>query len=253
MKLVTFNIRGDFGTDGENNFDCRKPLILRRVAAERPDVIAFQEVMPHVQRWLRQSLPDYTVVGCGRTADYGDEAMTLAVRSETCELLGFQVFWLSPEPARPGSRYPSQSECPRTCAAAVVNCLPLGGPVRVYNTHLDHLCPQARRLGLERVLERMAADWAELPLPAALVGDFNAVPGAPELAALAGWDAPELRDVTADIPATFHNFFRGDELCKIDYIFASPQLHVQAAGRWTDEERGVYLSDHYPVWAELTL
>ena len=59
--------------------------------------------------------------------------------------------------------------------------------------------------------------------------------------------------MTADIPATFHNFFRGDELCKIDYIFASPQLHVQAAGRWTDEERGVYLSDHYPVWAELTL
>ena len=57
MKLVTFNIRGDFGIDGENNFDCRKPLILRRIQQQQPDVIGFQEVMPHVQRWLRQNLP----------------------------------------------------------------------------------------------------------------------------------------------------------------------------------------------------
>ena len=88
MKLVTFNIRGDFGIDGENNFDCRKPLILRRIQAQQPDVIGFQEVMPHVQRWLRQNLPGYTVVGCGRKADYSDEAMTLAIRNETAELLG---------------------------------------------------------------------------------------------------------------------------------------------------------------------
>lgn len=92
MKIVTFNIRCDFGQDGENNFEYRKPLILRRIAEEKPDVIGFQEVLPHVQKWLRESLPGYTVVGCGRTADFGDEAMTIAVRNETCELLGLEVF-----------------------------------------------------------------------------------------------------------------------------------------------------------------
>ena len=104
MKIVTFNIRGDFGIDGANNFDCRKPLSLRRRAAEQPDIIGFQEVMPHVQRWLRQSLPGYTVVGCGRTADYADEAMTLAIRNDAAELLGLDVFWLSAERYCPGSR-----------------------------------------------------------------------------------------------------------------------------------------------------
>ena len=31
MKFVTFNIRYDCGFDGENNFDFRKPLILRKI------------------------------------------------------------------------------------------------------------------------------------------------------------------------------------------------------------------------------
>src|SRR5699024_12542943 len=104
MKIATFNIRCDYGQDGPNNFSCRKPLILRRLAAEQPDIIGFQEVMPHVQRWLRQSLPGYTVGGCGRTADYADEAMTLAIRNDAAELLGLEALWLSPEPYRPGSR-----------------------------------------------------------------------------------------------------------------------------------------------------
>ena len=42
MKIATFNIRGDFGIDGVNNFDCRQPLILQKIRAEQPDVIGFQ-------------------------------------------------------------------------------------------------------------------------------------------------------------------------------------------------------------------
>ena len=56
MKIVTFNIRCDFGQDGANNFEFRKPLILKRIAEEQPDVIGFQEGLPHVQKWLRENL-----------------------------------------------------------------------------------------------------------------------------------------------------------------------------------------------------
>ena len=48
MKLVTFNIRCDFGQDGENNFEYRKDLILKKIAQEKPDMICFQEVLPHI-------------------------------------------------------------------------------------------------------------------------------------------------------------------------------------------------------------
>ena len=66
MKLVTFNIRYDTPGDGANCFPFRKPLILRTIAEERPDILCFQEVLPHVKTWLKDSLTDYYVVGCPR-------------------------------------------------------------------------------------------------------------------------------------------------------------------------------------------
>lgn len=182
MKIATFNIRCDYGQDGPNNFSCRQPLILRRLAAEQPDIIGFQEVLPHVQRWLRTALPGYTVLGCGRSRDYADEAVTLAVRNDTAEVLSLDTFWLSPTPRLPGSRYPVQSICPRTCAAAVIYLREWEIPIRVYNTHLDHEGAPAREQGLRQILARIRRDRAELPMPAVLMGDFNATPGAPELA-----------------------------------------------------------------------
>ncbi len=251
MKLVTFNIRCDYGQDGENNFDCRKPLILRRIAREQPDIIGFQEVLPHVQRWLRGHLEGYTVVGCPRGADCDGEAMTIAVRDETAELLGLETFWLSPEPDRPGSRYDGQSDCPRICTVAAVLCRGLGA-LRVYNTHLDHLSAGARALGLRQILRRMETDRARHPLPAALLGDFNAWPGAAELAVLTEFPALGLRDVTGALPVTFHNYHRpGEQPGKIDYILLTDPLRAGQAVCWTDEEDGVYLSDHYPVCVEV--
>lgn len=254
MKFATYNIRCDYGQDGKNNFDCRKPLLLRKIAAEQPDAIGFQEVLPHVQRWLRDNLTGYTVVGCGRDADFGGEAMTVAVRNETAQLLGLSTFWLSPEPFRPGSRYENQSNCPRICTVAELLVQGAPGPVRLYNTHLDHIGAEARRLGLTQVLRQMESDLCRLPMPALLMGDMNAVPGSPELAPAAEFPALGLSDLTAGIPITFHNYgLPGEDPCKIDYIYATPQFRAEKVERWMDEEDGVFLSDHYPVCAEVSL
>ena len=99
----------------------------------------------------------------------------------------------------------------------------------------------------------MQADAARRLLPAVLMGDFNAPPGAPELAVLAH---TTLRDVTAAIPLTFHDYFRSrptEPACKIDYLYAGPEWTVGPVQCWDACEGGVYLSDHYPVCAELTL
>ena len=55
MKVVTFNIRCDYGQDGLNEFANRKELILRKINQEKPDIIGFQEVLPHVAKWLTMS------------------------------------------------------------------------------------------------------------------------------------------------------------------------------------------------------
>lgn len=55
LKLVTFNIRCDYDQDGANSFRFRKPVILKKLAEEKPDVICFQEVLPHVAAWLKET------------------------------------------------------------------------------------------------------------------------------------------------------------------------------------------------------
>jgi len=109
MKLVTFNIRCDYGQDEANNFCYRKPFILEKIQNEDPDIICFQEVLPHVAIWLKDNLTDYYIIGCGRDENLEDEQTSIAYKKSNYNLLEMDVFWLSETPKLPGSRYKNQS------------------------------------------------------------------------------------------------------------------------------------------------
>ena len=143
MKAVTFNIRCDYGQDDENCFDNRKPLILKKIEREEPDILCFQEVLPHVALWLRENLKEYCVIGCGRGEALDDEQMTVAFRKDRCNLIEMRTFWLSDTPGVPGSRYEQQSICPRTATEALLQEYATGRVFRVVNTHLDHVGAEA--------------------------------------------------------------------------------------------------------------
>ena len=78
IKLVTFNIRCDYEQDGINNFIFRKPIIVDMVNSTQPDIICFQEGLPHVAVWLKATFMDYYIVGCGRSEDFADEQEAIA-------------------------------------------------------------------------------------------------------------------------------------------------------------------------------
>lgn len=168
MKLVTFNIRCDFGQDGENCFCRRRDLIAAKIRREQPDIICFQEVLPHVAVWLKENLKGYYVIGCGRDENLEDEQVSVAYRRDRVNLISMDTFWLSDEPYVPGSRYACQSICPRVCTGAVFSYS--GGPgkaylFRLYNIHLDHMGGEARRLGLELILKRADREPAFQNIP----------------------------------------------------------------------------------------
>ncbi len=251
MKLTTFNIRCDYGQDGINNFDYRKPLLLDKIQKESPDVICFQEVLPHVSAWLKEQLQDYYIIGCGRDRNLQDEQTCIAYRKSDFNLLKMDVFWLSETPMLPGSRYPSQSDCPRTCTMALLHHLKTNQVFRLYNTHLDHIGSEARSLGLSQILNRIRQEETFISAPVILTGDFNAYPASEEMEPLKSY--PQLIDLTADIKGTFHDFGRSDNPEKIDYIFAESSIRCRQISLWEDCQSGVYLSDHYPVCADLVL
>ena len=142
MKAVTFNIRCDIQPkseaefremlaslpdgvkapavrfpkgDGVNAWELRKALDVRAIRRASPEVVGFQEILPHMGLYLRRELPGYTFLGHGREKDYGGERPMVAVR-EDVEILAYRCFWLSPTPDGPGSRFPVQGPCPPACA-----------------------------------------------------------------------------------------------------------------------------------------
>ncbi|MBQ6256317.1 MAG: endonuclease/exonuclease/phosphatase family protein [Clostridia bacterium] len=249
MKFVTFNLRCDRPQDGENQFICRQPLIVRVMKREQPDVICFQEVEPHMAMWLKKTLKDYYIIGCGRGKNLDGEQMTVAFRKEKYQLLEMRTFWLSETPTVPGSRYPDQSSCPRSCTDAVLMEEEGGRVFRVINTHLDHVGKAAREQGLKQVLGYAEGAGAFSHIPVILAGDFNAEPDSEELRPL--YTTPGLTDVTKDIGVTYHGYGKADPPEQIDYIVLKGGLRCLSVRKWTEEENGVFLSDHYPVCAEI--
>ena len=249
MRFVTFNLRYDNQWDGENRFCFRQPLILRVIEAEKPDVICFQEVLPHMAAWLKKNLKDYYIIGCPRGERLDGEQVSVAFRKEGYQLLEMSSFWLSETPAVPGSRYPDQSDCPRTCTDAVLLEEAGGQVFRVMNTHLDHVGKEARERGLRQILRRAETEAFFRHAPVILAGDFNAEPDSEEMALLT--ESHDLVQITREIGGTWHNFGREERPKQIDYIVLRGHVICDGIRKWTQQENGVWLSDHYPVCADL--
>ncbi|MGI6240204.1 MAG: endonuclease/exonuclease/phosphatase family protein [Christensenellales bacterium] len=252
MKFVTFNIRYDTPSDGINAFSHRSGMILGKIEAERPDVIGFQECRPHVFDFLRRHLVDYTVVGCGRGADYEDEHNPVAFRTEQYELIGLQTSWLSPTPDIPGSRHAEQSPCPRIMTVATLRIIGTPRAFDVYNIHLDHEFERARILGANQLIEAMRAKLARREMPLVLLGDFNAYPTDAPVRALLGDAQLALTDHTRAIPHSFHAY-GAQTNPRIDYIMSRGFRALGDAHIWDDCQNGVYLSDHYPIAINLEM
>lgn len=248
MKIVTFNIRCDFEQDGRNNFCYRKPLILEKIQKEKPDIICFQEVLPHVARWLKEVLDEYYVIGCARSETLEDEQVSIAYRKDRLNLMKMDTYWLSETPWIPASRYPDQSICPRICTEAVLEDQETKQVFRVVNTHLDHEGPKARIQGLRQIMEKLEKERFFAEIPVILTGDMNAEPDSEEMAVMKEYP---FVNVTDGVGATYHDYMRGMPPVCIDYVFVKGKFVCQGVEKWTEEKEGVYLSDHYPVCVQL--
>ena len=245
MKIVTFNIRCDHNQDGKNSFNYRKDLITQKIAKENPDIICFQEVLPHVAIWLKETLEAYYIIGCGRDENLEDEQTAIAFKKTKYQLIAMNTFWLSPEPHRPASRYQSQSSCPRTCTQVLLQDVTSKKILRILNTHFDHEGSQARVLAAEQIVKYIEDAELFKDAPIILAGDLNALPDDTEIKLLT--QEGELVDLTRDLEGTFHDYGQLVANEKIDYIMASKGVKAIKKELWKEEQEGVFLSDHYPI------
>lgn len=252
MKIVSFNIRCPWVDDGINTLPHRLGAILEKLDHEKPDVVCFQEVLERTVTFFEKHAPDYTVLYCGRQKNYDGEGLMTLIRKDTVQLMATDFFWLSPTPYVPASRFEEQSVCPRVTQALLLRIRGEAQPFWVYNNHLDHISDRARILGIRQVLARVAEDQDRCAAPVFILGDFNAKPNSETIRYCDTFEAFPLVNVTKDLGVTFHNF--GEHLTtgkgdQIDYIYTDRVTAAKSytVEKWTDEQDGIFLSDHYPI------
>jgi endonuclease/exonuclease/phosphatase family metal-dependent hydrolase len=232
LSVMTFNIHAGAGSDGA--FDL--PRVADAIREQQPDVVGLQEVDVH---WSERS-------------GFADEAAELA-RSLGMAVRFAPIYDLPGSPRRQYgvavlSRYPvlraanhsitrlstqdpDAVPAPAPGFAEAVIGAP-GGPVAVYVTHLDFRPDPAVRA--TQVREMLAIMRGPRQV---LLGDFNAEPGAPELAPL--WERLADAGGTATFPADA-------PVKRLDYVTASGGYRVVDV-----RVPATLASDHRPVVARL--
>lgn len=249
LNVFTFNLRHEIDVDGDNIFWNRTGRILETIEQHCPDLIGFQEVTEAMRLWLQTSLRGYTVLA----PDFAGDAPVIAYRTECFHLAAVEHFWLSSTPNIPGSRFiGDQSKYPRMAVAATLRHRDAAEPLCFFNTHLDHKGATARLLGATQLMQAISRWGGKF----VLTGDFNALPGTPEIETITACPNLPLTDATATLGGTFHGFGRKapEEKNKIDYIFTNADC--DPAESYIVEDipvGGIYISDHNPVCASITL
>ena len=250
IKIMTFNLRVPSKVDENNYFKLRKDKVIETIRGEMPDVIGFQEAVDWTLDFLKDSLPEYYVLGHGRDERYHGEGAPVAFRKDVFSLCGFRQEWLSLEPNKPASVLTGsdQSKCPRVYSCTELIHKDCDKPFAFYNIHSDHRGETAKVIESALLMRDVAAN----PYKFVLTGDFNATPHTPSIdMILATADTLGTQDLTANISSSFHGFGRENFTpVKIDYIFSNLPANVEESYAIADDDScGHYYSDHNALCA----
>ena len=86
-----------------------------------------------------------------------------------------------------------------------------------------------------------------------IMGDYNALPDSETIRFCNEHKDPVIKDVSSELTVTYHGF--GTDSQKIDYIYVTEDMAdaVLETKIWDTKYNGIYLSDHYPVCADVDL
>lgn len=258
VTIGTFNIRYAGADDGPNSWDNRKQLIIKSINRRDPDIIGFQEVLPHVKDFLDKNLSKYIILGNGRTEDLKGEYNCIAIKKDIFEVMTLETIWLSDTPYLPGSQFENNDSCPRIATGVTLRSKVNNRQFRVFNTHLDHRFPKIRLKQLG-VLDKFIEEYDnKRSMPTFLTGDLNSTPESEEVAYILQDFKVCFKDLSTieqiNSETTFHGFFYDDShKSKIDYIFAAGDVKLIRSHIDDTEEDGIYLSDHFPIYCDVQL
>lgn len=254
LKVLTYNIRLDLNSDGQNAWPLRKDFFGSQIQFYEPDIFGIQEAMPNQVDDLEQLLSQYNQVGIGRDGLGKGEASSIFYKKERFKVLETNTFWLSETPDVISKGWDAALN--RVCTYALFNELINNRLFWVFNTHLDHQGEQSRLKAIELILSKIKQINTQ-NLPVIFMGDFNLEPTDIAIQTIKNV-MDDAYDITIQKPfgpsGTFNNFeFHTPVIKRIDHVFISKNsgLKVKKYGILSDSKDCKYPSDHLPVYVEL--
>ena len=254
MKIMTYNIRLDVASDGENAWPLRKDFFSSQILFYEPDILGVQEAMPHQVVDLEQLLPQYSQVGIGREGEGKGESSNIFYKKSRLQVVIANTFWLSATPQEVSKGW--DAACHRVCTYALFQDVITKKIFWVFNTHLDHIGEQARTKGIALILSKIK-ELNTKNYPVFFMGDFNSEPQEDRIISLKN-QMDDTREIAIQKPfgpiGTFNNFEHNLPVTKrIDYIFVSKKANVviKKYAVLSDSDALKYPSDHLPVFVEV--
>lgn len=268
LRVMTFNIRYDFETDGPNRWQHRVAAVAQVIRGSGAAVIGLQEDKGEQIDDLRPLLPGYELLGRGRNATGSGERCSIAVKAADVRVRESGSFWLSDTPEEPGSNTWGD-KYPRVVTWALLEPKKSKVKLCVLNAHLpegnDGRAQDLRRRGaavMHAWIRARLRGKEKEKLAFVLLGDYNSQPDEEVRKALLGDDgaALPLRDAYDEArpkerwPGTVNNEFSGaTNNSRIDWILLAGPIRALAYQKVDEQVEGRWPSDHYPVFADLEL
>lgn len=260
IKVMSFNIRYDNPQDSINAWENRASQVCNFIADERPDLLGMQEVLWNQFVVLDSLLTDYTSYGVGRDdGKRGGEMNPVFFRKDKFDMARTITFWLSDTPEVPGSIGWGAS-LPRIVTWMELVDKGNHNHFFYFNTHFAHDSDSARIMSSKILLKEVEKISGGFPF--IITGDFNMGPDSRGYAILTGpyESIPAIKDtyvISEKKPFgplyTFNGFSDKPGTSRIDYIFVRNGMKVLDHRTFIRKERGIYISDHWPVEARVLI
>ncbi len=254
LKIMTYNIRLNLDSDGENSWMNRKDFFTSQIQFYEPDIFGVQEATPIQVTDIATGLSQYNYIGIGREGVGKGESSNIYYKKDRFKVVQESTFWLSETPNVISKGW--DAACNRVCTYALFKDLKTNKIFWVFNTHLDHMGELARTNGIELILSKIKS-VNKKKYTVIFMGDFNSEPTTDRIIALKKV-MDDCRTISQQKPfgpsGTFNGFKHNEPVTQlIDYVFMSKnnRFAVRKFAVLSDSKDLKYPSDHLPVYVEL--
>ena len=259
IKVMSFNVRMNTASDMGNAWPFRQEACIELIKDQKPSVIGFQEAK-YTDQWLvlKTALAD-NYDGWGVDRDNGadnpknGETMGILYDKKKVKKLDGGTFWLSGTPDKVSKGW--DAACNRTATWGIFEHIATGEKFCYINTHLDHKGTEAQKEGVKLIVKKFK-EYNPDGYVQFLSGDLNVKADNVALDVLKDYMVNTRTAAPSDKSdnKTTLNGFTTSKNSIIDHIYCTKVMEV-VEYHTINENYGTaqYVSDHYPIYAIVSL